>query len=57
MLPAAPAAQSAPAPLPTFDERKFQYRFSKSYIATLPADQRPVEREVFGELSCLNKHV
>lgn len=43
MLPASTAA-----PAPAFDERKFQYRFSKDYLATLPAEQRPVEREIFG---------
>ena len=44
------------------DTRAFEYRFSKRYIDALPAAQRPVEREVFGEsdppptraLLCLN---
>lgn len=42
----APAAPARPPP----DNRAFQYRFSLAYLRTLPEDQRPVEREVFGKV-------
>ncbi len=44
---AASAAPAAPTPR---DTRAFQYRFSMGYVRALPEPQRPVEREVFGEL-------
>lgn len=50
MLPREGAAQQPSAAAAAQEIRLFQYRFSKSYLASLPADQRPVERETFGEL-------
>lgn len=50
MLPApasAPPPTSVPRPPP--DNRQFQYRFSMTYIRSLPEGQRPVERELFGQ--------
>lgn len=41
--------EAAQAPAAPQEIRLFQYRFSKAYLASLPAGQRPVEREVFGE--------
>jgi hypothetical protein len=53
MLPASKEPSSATsgpsAPRPPPDTRQFQYRFSMTYIRSLPEGQRPVEREVFGE--------
>jgi CD2 antigen cytoplasmic tail-binding protein 2 len=51
MLPAPsapPAGASGSAPRPPPDNRQFQYRFSMTYIRSLPEGQRPVERELFG---------
>lgn len=43
-----PAGNSTPAVRPPPDTRQFQYRFSMTYIRSLPEGQRPVEREIFG---------
>lgn len=52
LLPAAPPQKDPPAPSPAQrDTRAFQYRFSMAYVRALPESQRPVEREVFGELT------
>ncbi len=45
----APASNGSGAAAPPSANRAFEYRFSKPYISTLPAAQRPVEREIFGE--------
>lgn len=34
---------------PARDDRQFSYRFSMSYVKSLPEAQRPIEREVFGK--------
>ncbi|KLT45820.1 hypothetical protein CC85DRAFT_268327 [Cutaneotrichosporon oleaginosum] len=52
MLPRDETAPAAPARPPP-DNRAFQYRFSLAYLRTLPEEQRPVEREVFGPFSQL----
>lgn len=54
MLPRDETAPAAPARPPP-DNRAFEYRFSLPYLRTLPEDQRPVEREVFGELRGQNQ--
>jgi CD2 antigen cytoplasmic tail-binding protein 2 len=51
MLPREETAPAVAPARPPPDNRAFQYRFSLAYLRTLPEDQRPVEREVFGELS------
>jgi len=43
-----PAGNSTPPVRPPPDTRQFQYRFSMTYIRSLPEGQRPVEREIFG---------
>jgi len=51
-------SNGSPAPRPPPDTRQFQYRFSMTYIRSLPEGQRPVEREIFGQsLSKLLAHV
>lgn len=59
MLPASVVSKSATGsngssapPRPANDTRQFQYRYSMTYIRSLPEGQRPVEREVFGKSSC-----
>ncbi|GMK56609.1 hypothetical protein CspeluHIS016_0304490 [Cutaneotrichosporon spelunceum] len=53
MLPREETAPAAAPARPPPDTRAFQYRFSHAYLRTLPEDQRPVEREVFGPFSLL----
>lgn len=50
MLPREETAPGAVPARPPADNRAFEYRFSLAYLRTLPDDQRPAEREVFGEL-------
>lgn len=44
------AGNGTPPVRPIPDTRQFQYRFSRTYIRSLPEEQRPVEREKFGKL-------
>ncbi|BEI90454.1 uncharacterized protein CcaverHIS019_0305240 [Cutaneotrichosporon cavernicola] len=53
MLPREETASAAAPARPPSVNRAFQYRFSLAYLRTLPEDQRPVEREVFGPFSLL----
>lgn len=55
MLPASDMPRSAAGsngsiatPRTATDTRQFQYRYSMTYIRSLPEGQRPVERETFG---------
>lgn len=54
MLPAPPTNGSSSTANrvspPPRDNSQYQYRFSMKYVRALPEAQRPVERDVFGEL-------